>query len=105
MAMIKEKQRDKCSSVNKKAKNNGSSSVTNNDGTLKTDILENDIEIKDESFRISDDMEKVSTSSPASVTCTFADPKSFKMEMCPVESKLHYLMIIFGESIFSYLKN
>lgn len=86
--MIKEKQRDKCGSVDKKGKNNSSSStVANNDGSLKSDILENDIDIKDESFRIADDiMEKVSNNSPTSVTCSFADAKNFvAMDICPVD--------------------
>lgn len=85
--MIKEKQRDKCSGVNKKAKNNASSSVTNNNGALRTDILENDIEIRKESFGLCNGVEKVSNISTASVACTFADPKGFTMEMCPVESE------------------
>lgn len=88
MAMIKEKQRDKCGSVDKKGKNNSSgSTVGNNDGSLKSDILENDIDIKDESFRITDDiMEKVSSNSPTSVACSFADTKNFvAMDICPVD--------------------
>lgn len=87
MAMIKEKQRDKCGSVEKRVKtNSGGSAIPNNDN-IKSEILENDIDIKDESFRIADDiMEKVSSSSPASVACSFADPKNFvSMDICQVD--------------------
>ncbi len=91
MAMIKEKQRDKCGSVNKKGRNNSDGS---NDGTLKSDILENDIEVKEESFGINEDiMEKVSNNSPASVTCSFADSKNFAMDMCPVDGE-YFIMNI-----------
>lgn len=98
MAMIKEKQRDKCGSVNKKGKNNssGSTVVGNNDGSLKSDVgLENDIDIKDESFRIADDiMDKVTSNSPTTVACSFGDPKNFvAMDICPVDRECEYFIL------------
>lgn len=95
MAMIKEKQRDKCGSVNKKGRNNSSSSSVGNNGTLKTNILENDIDIREDSFGIADDiMDKVSNRSPVSITCSFVDQKNFAMDMCPVDGTYIYYLFL-----------
>lgn len=103
MAMIKERQRDKCGSVDKKGKhsnNSGSTVVTqNNNNTLKNDLLENNVCVKEESFSVSDIIEKVSNSSPTSLACSFADTKEFAMDMCPVDSKCK--VIIMNVEFFS----
>lgn len=124
MAMIKEKQKDKCGSANKKGRNNSGSTtvatansiaaitITSAPGTtsttittttptvtsadvslLKNECLENDIEIKDESFgSIGEEiMEKVSSnSSPAPIACSFVDSNKFAMDMCPVDGEFPF---------------
>jgi len=97
--MIKERQRDKCGSVDKKGKNSNNSGSTvvtqNNNNTLKNDSLESDVHIKEESFAVLDIIEKVSNNSPTSLACSFVDTKGFAMDMCPVDSEYQVVELNF----------